>query len=93
MGYEPTPLDTRAITLDADILALTEKLAENTHDVWARGRLTEGWTYGPMRNDALKKHPGLVPYSQLPESEKDYDRSTALETIKAILAMGYRIEK
>jgi hypothetical protein len=93
LEYEPRPLDTSEIRLDADIVELTERLAENTHEVWARGRMREGWTYGRKRDDALKQHPGLVPYAQLSEAEKEYDRATALETIKAILALGYRIRK
>ena len=63
------------------------------HDVWARQRLTDGWRYGPRRDDAAKKHPGLIPYDQLSEAEKEYDRQTALETLKAISAFGYRIDK
>ncbi len=91
--YTPKPIDTDSITLNDDTLALSEQLAENVHDVWAIGRMKEGWTYGESRNDKLKQTPCLVPYSDLPESEKEYDRSTALATIKAIIAMGYKIEK
>lgn len=93
MPYEPRPLDTSSVALPEDLEALTEYLAENTHDIWAAQRMADGWTYGPARDDARKLHPCLVPYSELPESEKDYDRNTALETIKAILALGYRITK
>lgn len=74
-------------------LALTEKLAENTHDVCAEGRIKGGWTYGEKRDDALKHHPCLVPYSELSESEKEYDRNTALETLKLILKLGYSVKK
>lgn len=93
MPYTPKPIDTSAIQLAPDILDLTERLAENTHDVWARQRLAEGWTHGPTRNDAEKKHPCLIPYAELPDSEKEYDRKTAMETIKAILALGYKITR
>jgi hypothetical protein len=93
MGYEPVPLDTTRVSLTDDIRELTELLAKNTHDVWARQRLSDGWRYGPERNDARKEHPGLVPYEQLTDAEQEYDRLTALETLKAILALGYRIEK
>ena len=72
---------------------LGELLAENVHDVWALGRIREGWTYGERRDDALRQTPCLVPYDELPESEKDFDRNTAMNTIKAILALGFRIEK
>jgi hypothetical protein len=91
MTYHPLPLSTEAVVLPESLHALTERLAENTHDVWAQRRLAEGWTYGTHRDDAAKTHPCLVPYADLPESEKDYDRGTALETLKAILVLGYQI--
>jgi ryanodine receptor 2 len=91
MTYLPRPIPTAAIALPAPLLDLTERLAENTHEVWAKQRLADGWTYGPRRDDAAKVHPCLVPYADLPESEKDYDRATALETLKAIMSLGYRI--
>ena len=72
---------------------MTERLAENTHDVWARQRMKEGWTAGPKREDASKQHSGLVPYADLSEAEKEYDRATAVQTLEMILALGYRIEK
>ena len=93
MTYEPQPLDTSAVVLPADVLALTEYLARHNHDVWASGRLRAGWTYGPQRDDARRQHPGLVPYDQLSETEKDFDRTTALEALRVILAAGYRIVK
>ena len=91
--YTPNPIDTTNIILPADLLDLTEKIAENVHEVWSKGRIAEGWTYGEKRDDSKKETPCLVPYSQLPESEKEYDRNTALETIKIILSMGYEIKK
>ena len=91
--YTPKPIDTKSIQLPAELLELTEKIAENVHEVWSAGRIADGWTYGPERNDAEKKHPCLVPYDQLTDSEKEYDRNTALETLKLIVALGYRIEK
>jgi hypothetical protein len=93
MVYRPTPIDTSKIKLADDLLELQERLAENTHDVWASRRLAEGWTYGPARDDVAKKHPDLVPYADLPDTEKQYDRATAMETLKAIIALGYRIER
>lgn len=93
MTYEPKPLDTSSIELPASLQALLERLAENAHDVWAATRIQQGWTFGPSRNDDARKHPCLVPYDQLPESEKEYDRKTAGETLKAILKLGYRIEE
>jgi RyR domain len=93
LDYTPDPLDTSKIQLSPEILELAELLAKNTHDTWARQRLADGWTYGPRRDDAAKHHPGLVPYEQLSESEKDYDRRVTQETLKAIVLLGFRIEK
>lgn len=91
--YKPNPIDTSDITLSKDILDLCEKLAENTHEVWAKGRVEQGWKYGVRRNDVLKETPCMVPYSDLPESEKEYDRNTAIETLKLIVKLGYKISK
>lgn len=93
MTYQPAPIPTGHVRLGDDILALTELLARNSHDVWARQRIADGWRHGPRRDDALKEHPGLVPYEQLAESEQEYDRQAALETLRTILALGYRIVK
>lgn len=91
--YTPKPVDTKKITLSEELIALTEQIAENVHDVWASGRIKEGWVYGEERNDLKKETPCLVPYNELPENEKEYDRNTALETVKFILSLGYKIEK
>jgi RyR domain len=93
MNYKPQPVDTSSIELSQDILELTERLAKNTHDVWAQERVAQGWTFGRERNDARREHPSLIPYDELPESEKVYDRNTAIETLKAITAFGYHISK
>jgi hypothetical protein len=91
--YKPRPIPTSGVSLSSDILELTELLARNAHEIWAQQRLAEGWKHGPRRDDAAKQHPSLVPYEDLPESEKEYDRNAALETLKAILTLGYHIEK
>lgn len=90
--WTPRPIDTATVRLPPALEALTERLAENAHDVWGTQRLADGWTYGPARDDAAKRHPDLVPYADLPDSEKEYDRRAAMETIKAIIALGHRIE-
>ena len=92
-AYDTNPIETSDIELSEELLKLTEKLAENVHDVWAVGRINEGWTYGEKRDDSKKQSPCLVPYSDLPDLEKEYDRNTALTTIKAILALNYKIVK
>lgn len=91
--YKPNPVNTKDIQLDEDILELAEVLAKNTHEVWSAGRIKEGWKYGKERNDQLKETPCLIPYEELPEVEKEYDRHTALETLKLILKLGYTISK
>jgi hypothetical protein len=93
LPYVPQPIDTSRVRLPPEITDLMEKLARNAHDHWAKQRMAEGWTYGPSRDDARKKHPCLVPYEQLPDSEREYDRTAARETLKAIIASGYRIAK
>ena len=89
--YRPKPIDTGDVSLPEELDALTELIAANVHDVWAAGRIEEGWTYGPVKDDRTKTTPLLIPYESLPESEKDYDRNTATETLKVILKMGYVI--
>lgn len=91
--YLPSPADLSGIELPESLLELTEAIAENTHDVWAKNRLEEGWSYGPARDDVNLRHPDLLPYSELPESEKEYDRTTAMNAIKLIVKLGYKIEK
>jgi len=91
--YEPKPIDTSDVALPQDLLQLTERIAENVHEVWAAGRIKEGWRYGDKKDAEAKKTPLLVPYDALPESEKDYDRNTAMETLKLIVKLGYKIEK
>lgn len=91
MSDRPSPIDTTGISLPFELASLTERLAENSHAIWAAQRPGEGWTYGPQRDDGRKQHPCLVPYDRLPESEKEYDRLTAMGTLKAILGLGYRI--
>lgn len=91
--YIPKPIETNDIVLSEEIKELSELLAKNTHEVWAVGRMNEGWTYGEKRDDAQKHHPCLVPYEDLSDSEKEYDRNTSLETLKLILKLGYKITK
>lgn len=91
--YVPKPVNTEDVVLDSDIMALSEALAKNTHEVWSLGRITDGWKYGEMRDDDKKLHPCLVEYESLTEEEKEYDRRTAIETLKLIVKLGYKITK
>lgn len=91
--YTPKPIDTSHVKISHQLANLIEKLAENAHNIWAKNRIAEGWTVGSERNDAEKKHPDLIPYNKLSESEKEYDRNTVIETLKALVAFGYKIKK
>ena len=92
-NYTPTPADTTNIQLPEELMALAEAISKNVHEVWAQNRINEGWTYGPVRDDQKRQTPCLVPYDQLPEEEKAYDRNTAFGTLKFIVAQGFKIEK
>jgi len=89
--YTPTPIDTSETALPEELHELVEMLGQHVHEVWASLRMTEGWQYGPQRNDVLKEHPCIIPYEALPDSEREYDRNTAKESIKVILSLGYQI--
>ena len=91
--YIPKPAQTDDIVLSEELNGLVEAMAKNVHDVWAESRISQGWIYGPERNDALKHHPCLVPYEDLPEVEKAYDRDTAVGTLKLICKLGFKITK
>lgn len=91
--YKPKPIDVTDVVLSDDITGLAEVLAKNTHEVWSAGRIKDGWKYGEKRNDDKKETPCLVPYEQLTEEEKNYDRETAMNTLKLIVKLGYKIKK
>ena len=91
--YVPHPIDVDNIPLDGELEELQEAIAENAHDVWAEARMKEGWSYGKERDDANRKHPDLIPYTALPDSEKQYDRIMAFNTIKLVKKLGYDIMK
>ncbi len=91
--YIPNPIDTNNVKLPQELIELTELIAENVHENWAKERISEGWIYGENRDNQKKTTPCLVPYSELPEKEKEYDRITAIQTLKLIVSLGYKIEK
>lgn len=91
-AYIPKPVETNSVVVPQELLILSERIAQNAHEVWAAGRIADGWTWGPSRDDVRKNHPCLVPYEELSEGEKEYDRRTSMETIKMILSFGYEIK-
>ena len=90
-NYTPQPIDTNDIVLPKELNELAEMIANNVHEVWSAGRMKEGWTYGEVRNDAELQHPCLVPFEDLTEAEKEYDRNTSQETLKLIMKLGFKI--
>lgn len=91
--YIPQPIDTTDIKLPKELEILVEQIAKNVHDLWAQARIRQGWTYGEQRDDARKVHPCLVPYEELSEEEKEYDRTTSIGTLKLIMKLGFDISK
>ena len=90
-NYIPQPINTKDVVLPKELIPLAEEIAKNVHDVWSEGRINDGWKYGEERNDAEKLHPCLVPYEELTEAEKEYDRNTSQETLKLIMKLGFKI--
>lgn len=92
-NYEPHPLNLDDVSIEPELLELREAIAENAHEVWAKTRKDQGWSYGPERDDAKKLHPDMIPYNLLPESEKEYDRQMAIKTIKLVKKLGWDLKK
>lgn len=91
--YTPQPIDTSDVKLPIELEVLVEQMSNNVHEVWAETRVSQGWTYGEQRNDELKTHPCLIPYEELPEEEKEYDRNTSIGTLKLIMKLGFKISR
>ena len=89
--YTPLPIDTADVELPEELKELVEEMSKNVHEVWAETRIKQGWKYGEQRNDELKTHPCLIPYEELSEEEKEYDRNTSIGTLKLILKLGFKI--
>lgn len=92
MSYNPKPFDNSDIHLPPEFDSLVETLARNNHELWAAARLKERWTFGPERDDTKRKTPLLIPYDQLPASEKEIDVNNAIEPLKTIMKLGWKIE-
>ena len=91
--YQPQPIDTTGVELPKELEKLVEQMSKNVHDVWAETRIAQGWTWGEKRDDNQKKHPCLIPYEDLPEEEKEFDRNTSIGTLKLIVKLGFKISK
>ncbi len=84
-------MDKSMFELPDELSEALEPIARKVHETWAENRLADGWRYGIERDDDTLRTPCLVPYDELPERERDYDRATAAATIRALLALGYKI--
>ncbi|MBQ9254823.1 MAG: Ryanodine receptor Ryr [Bacteroidales bacterium] len=91
--YTPNPINTSDVLLPKELEQLTEEMAKNVHELWSQTRIEQGWKYGEKRDDENKLHPCLIAYEDLPDSEKVYDRNSAIETLKLILKLGFKITK
>ena len=91
--YIPQPIDTSDVKLPIELECLVEEMSKNVHEVWSETRISQSWQYGEQRNDELKTHPCLVPYEELSEEEKEYDRNTSIGTLKLIIKLGFKIKK
>lgn len=91
--YEPSPIELDEVELSDDLIELQEAIAENAHEIWAKNRSDQGWSFGPERNDQKKETPDMIPYCNLPESEKLYDREMAMQTLKLVKKLGFEIVK
>ncbi len=92
-NYNPQPVNTNDVVLPDELIALSEQISKHVHEVWAKSRMEQGWVYGDKRDDVKRATPCLVPYEELSEEEKDYDRNTSQETLKLILKLGFKIVK
>ena len=91
--YDPSPIGLDDVVLSDDLTELQEAIAENAHEIWAKNRRDQGWSYGPERNDQKKETPDMIPYCNLPETEKLYDREMAMQTLKLVKKLGFEIVK
>lgn len=91
MSYEPRPVEVTEESFPKELEPLRELLAANAHEVWSKARMEQGWTWGPVRDDALKQHPCLVPYDELPEEEKVHDRNAVAGALAAIRSHGWKL--
>lgn len=92
-NYIPQPVNTDDVVLPEELITLSEQISKNVHEVWSKNRMEQGWTYGEQRDDEKRETPCLVPYEELSEEEKDYDRNTSQETLKLILKLGFKITR
>uniref|UniRef100_A0A8C5G2H2 B30.2/SPRY domain-containing protein n=1 Tax=Gouania willdenowi TaxID=441366 RepID=A0A8C5G2H2_GOUWI len=92
IGYRPAPVDVNRVSLGSDHEQVVDILAENEHNVWAKDRIKQGWTYGAQQDVKAKSSPYLVPYSLLDERTRHMGREGVREAVCTLLAYGYNLE-
>jgi hypothetical protein len=76
---QPAWADAPAWQRESAIAGVEAALADATrtpaqsHEGWSAQKVADGWVYGPVKDPAAKTHPCLVPYADLPESQKTKD--------------------
>ncbi len=65
----------RAISLDVVSyhLANPDAKANHSHEAWMKGKIANGWKFGPVKDESKKEHPCIVPFEQLPAEQKAKD--------------------
>ncbi|XP_063007651.1 ryanodine receptor 2 isoform X6 [Melospiza melodia melodia] len=91
-GYKPAPMDLSFIKLTPSQEAMVDKLAENAHNVWARDRIRQGWTYGIQQDVKNRRNPRLVPYALLDDRTKKSNKDSLREAVRTLLGYGYNLE-
>ena len=91
--YTPHPEDLSDVSLEKEIENLAPILMENAHEVWAKARQSDGWTYGEKKDDDLKVTPFMLPYSEMADNDKKTDYLTTINTLKFLKKIGYIIVK
>lgn len=91
--YHPKPIDTSAVKLPLELAQLCDILANQSHEVWARSRVADGWSHGASRDNVNRLHPDLVPFEMLSEDGRAYDRDSSKSTLQCILELGFEIRR
>lgn len=91
--YTPAPASLDDVELPKGISELVETMAAHNHDVWAESKIKKGYSFGYVTSDEAMTHCDLIPYEDLTEEKKQYDRDTSLGALKLILSLGYTITK
>ena len=93
IGYDYDAGDTPFPSVEAFDDETVILLAQNEHIRWMNEKFANGWVYAPVRDNAKKHHPLLVPWEQLPQEEKQKDINVAKNIIPMLKSIGLRVYK